>query len=400
MTPATIPSMGPEDQLCLLLARGRLVPEVRTRILELLSNPVQWSTILERAYSHQVYPLLYRNLLDLGFHGVPEAVQSELKRLYLANALRNQLLAEELTRLLRLLGEAGVRVIPLKGVALAQLLFGDPAARVCSDIDILVPAAEVVRARRVILTNGYSSQFTEEFFARHQLRTTAECSLIAEREPLTYLVELHWTLLQGSKKDAEAMAELWSQARPADFFAVRALQLTPEWQFLYLSFHAAYHQWNTLKWLADVHELCASNPLDWRQVRKYATNYELESVAEPTLAACSRLFGTPVPEEFSSSSFPADVRLFPDTQEPAESWKVTLFYPRLLKRRSERVRWYVQTFFVPRLADYRFVSLPSSLAFLYYFLRPLRLTCKWSWRFLRMGFARLLSLSGVEDKPS
>ena len=55
---------------------------------------------MERAYSHQVYPLVYRNLLDLGFPGVPEAVQSELKGLYLANALRNQLLAEELARVL------------------------------------------------------------------------------------------------------------------------------------------------------------------------------------------------------------------------------------------------------------------------------------------------------------
>ena len=34
---------------------------------------------------------------------VPEPVQAELKGLYLANALRNQLLAEELARLLGLL---------------------------------------------------------------------------------------------------------------------------------------------------------------------------------------------------------------------------------------------------------------------------------------------------------
>jgi Uncharacterised nucleotidyltransferase len=53
---------------------------------------------LERAYSHQVYPLVYRNLFAFGFSGVPEAVQAELKGAYLANAFRNQLLAEELAR--------------------------------------------------------------------------------------------------------------------------------------------------------------------------------------------------------------------------------------------------------------------------------------------------------------
>src|SRR5713226_5292851 len=114
-TPAMAGAMSREDQLCLLLARGQLTPEGRSRILELLATPLQWPLILERAYSHQVYPLLYRNLRDLGFPGVPETVQAELKGLYLANALRNQLLAQELARLLSLLGEAGVRVVPLKG---------------------------------------------------------------------------------------------------------------------------------------------------------------------------------------------------------------------------------------------------------------------------------------------
>ena len=97
----------------------------------MLGAALEWPLLLERAYSHQVYPLVYRNLRDVGFSGVPDVVQAELKGQYLANALRNQLLAEELARLLGLLSEAGIQVIPLKGVALAQSLYGDVAARVC-----------------------------------------------------------------------------------------------------------------------------------------------------------------------------------------------------------------------------------------------------------------------------
>ncbi len=317
--------MTSEDQLCLLLARGQLTPQLRTRALELLATPLQWARILERAHSHQVYPLLYRNLRDLGFPGVAEAVESELKGLFLANALRNQLLAEELVRLLKLLGEAGVRVIPLKGVTLALTLYGDTAARICSDIDLLVPPDDVVRARRLILANGYSSRFTEKFFVKHQLHTNAECSLVSEKKPLTYLVEVHWTLLPDSSQEAAAVAELWERARPAEFFAVPAWDLTAEWQLLYLSVHAAHHKWNTLKWLADIHELCVSAPLDWGQVKENAARYELDSIVGPTLAACSQLFGTPVPETFRGQPLPADVRLFPDSLAPSDSWKQTLF---------------------------------------------------------------------------
>jgi len=52
--------MTPEDKLCLLLARGHLTPDLRQRILEFLASALQWPLVLERAYTHQVYPLVYR----------------------------------------------------------------------------------------------------------------------------------------------------------------------------------------------------------------------------------------------------------------------------------------------------------------------------------------------------
>src|ERR1700730_15035952 len=103
--------MIPEDQLFLLLARGQLTSDLQQKARELLDSPLQWPLILECAYSHQVFPLLYRNLRALGFPKIPDPIQTELKGSFVANALRNKLLAEELARLLGLLGEAGIRVI-------------------------------------------------------------------------------------------------------------------------------------------------------------------------------------------------------------------------------------------------------------------------------------------------
>lgn len=383
------PRLTTEDQLCLLLARGPLTLDEQARAQQILASTLRWPLLLERAYSHQVYPLIHRNLRALKSPAVPEAVQAELKGAFLANALRNQMLAEELARLLGLLGEAGILVIPLKGVTLAKSLYGDVASRVCADIDILVPRADVLRARRVILASGYTSLFTEEFFANHQFHTTADCSLFKEKAVLPYMLEVHWTLLQHSSKDNDAMAELWSQARSEDFFGIRARNLTPEWQFLYLSVHAAYHKWTTLKWLADIHELCVSESVDWAQAKDKAVRFDLDLVAETTLTVCSSLFGTPLPAHLSPRPLPADVLLFPDSLAESESWNAPLFYPRLLKSRSEKLHWFLQMFFVARIADRRFLDLPPSLSFIYYFLRPLRLTCKWSWRFLRAGVSRL-----------
>lgn len=390
-TDALLSKLAPEDELCLLLARGHLPADVQSRARELLTSSLRWDLLLERARDHEVFPLLYRSLRALVSHEVPSNVRAELAADFRRNALRNAFLATELTKVLRVLGEAGVRVIPLKGVTLAESLYGDPAFRVCWDLDILVPATEVVRARRLILAHGYTSPFSEKFFVNHQLRTSADCPLIpqVQREALSYLLELHWTLLQHSSRDADAMRNLWSEARPEVFFSVPAYSLSPEWEFLYLAAHAAYHKWQILKWLADIHELCTSTEIDWQKVREMAERFELDLAAGPTLAACSLLFGTPMPPGFASAALPPGVQLFPASLAPSESWKAPLFQPRLLKRRSEKLRWLAEMFFVARVADRRFLPLPARLGFLYYFLRPLRLTCKWSWLFLSAGFRRL-----------
>src|SRR5919108_1647905 len=121
--------LSPENQAILLLARGELTPHVQARALTLLATPLRWELLLERARVHQVYPLLFRNLDRLGFLGIPGQVRAELEALCKVNAFRNALLAEELARVLTLLTEAGIPAIPLKGVTLAESLYGDVSLR-------------------------------------------------------------------------------------------------------------------------------------------------------------------------------------------------------------------------------------------------------------------------------
>ena len=388
----------PEDELCLLLARGQIPPAARARALALLAAPLRWDTLLERAEEHQVLPLLYRSFRILDFQGVPSEVRARLTAAFRINAVRNMLFVAELTRVLRLLGEAGIRVLPLKGVTLAESLYGDPAFRVCSDIDILVPASEALRARRLILADGYTSPFTEDFFVNHQFHTSADCPLQAQRGKLSYFLELHWTLLQHSSKDAEAMLDLWSQARPRDFFGIPAYSLSPEWEFLYLAGHAASHKWQTLKWIADIHDLCVSASIDWERVREKAERFDLDLAVGLTLAVCSLLYGTPARANFSAIPLPAAVQLFPNSLDPSAAWNAPLFYLQLLKRPSEKLRWFAEMFFVARLADQQLFQLPPSLDFLYFVLRPLRLTLKWSWLMLSAGFFSLRGWFGLSSK--
>jgi hypothetical protein len=385
--------MTPEDQLCLLLARGHLTPDLQQRILEFLASALQWPLVLERAYTHQVYPLLYRSLRELGFPNVPEAVQAELKGAFLANAFHNQLLAEELARLLGLLGEAGIPVIPLKGVTLAQSLYGDTAFRICSDIDILVPPNTVSEALGLIRASGYRDDFREPFFRDLVMRYGRHYDVVREDRALSYRLELHWKFLHNSSKNDEAITNLWAEVRPKAFFGVRAYTSTPEWEFLYLAMHATDHQW-MLKWLVDIHEISSFASVDWQMVMKEAEHLELDLVVRQTLTACSLLLGTPMPEGYSPTALPAKVRLFPAAPFPAATVQTAVFPVHVLRRPLDKLRCLAKNVLIPCLTDRDFLRLPSSLSFLYYPLRPMRLTCKWSWHLLQLGFANVIRMLG------
>jgi len=378
-----ISATTPEDQLCLLLARGRLTPDEEARARELLGSSLQWPLILERAHTHQVYPLLYRNLRALGFPCVPDAVQAELKGAFLANTLRNQLLAEELARLLGLLGEAGVPVIPLKGVTLAESLYSDTASRVCADIDILVPPANVTQTLGIVLASGYRDDFRDSFFSKLALRHGRHYDLVRGDRGFSFLLELHWKLVQHSSRNDEAVKDLWAEARPKTFFRAPAFSLSPEWEFLYLSIHAADHAWQSLKWLADIHQLTSSGRPDWQTVMKKAERLELDLVIRQTLTASSLLLETPLPSGYSPTPLPKAVRLFPSVPFPAGAPEAAFFHLRVLKRPLDKLRCVANVVLVPKEADRDFLRLPVSLGFLYYPIRALRLMMKWGYALLR-----------------
>lgn len=384
------PALTREDQLCLLLGRGRLTPEASARVLELLSSPLQWPVILDRVDSHGVYPLLYRNLRDLGFPGVPDAVQAELKGRFLANALRNQLLAEELARLLSLLADAGIHVIPIKGVALAQALYGETAARVCVDIDILVSPADLAGAIELISASGYRIESNHPLFGKLMLRHGRHYDVVREAPGISFLLEVHWMLVQHSSMDIDAVKDLWAEARSQSYFGAPGFSLSPEWQFLYLSIHAADHEWRSLKWLVDIHETASSGLIDWQKVVKKAEQFEISVPIRQTLAVSSAFLQTPIPPCFSPAALPTGVRLFPYIA-PAEDPKDAFAFRhlRLLQRPGDKVRYFATILFAPKPADLDFVRLPMALSFLYYVMRPVRLACKWSWVLLRAAGGRL-----------
>ena len=372
-------ALSAEDRCVLFLARGTSTPTLEVRARALLAEPLAWPTVLAQAHRHAVTPLLGRSLARLGWPGVPGHVRAELELGDRRNAARNALLARELGELLARCRERGVPAIPLKGVTLAERLYGDPSLRECHDIDVLVPTDAIPKAWELLAAAGYSpaaDPAPRSDDAAWLRATTSACAFVRQHREFRYVIDLHWHVAWRWPAEAAALADLWAEARPVPFHGGAAWALSPEWEFLFLAVHAARHRWQPLKWLVDMHEICERGDVDWGRLKAKANTFGLERVLALTMGACHTVLGTEVPEGLSHEPPPAWLPLFPAPPPVPDVWTDSVFPARLFPRAGQKLGYLARLAFGPTLQDRAVLRLPPALDGLYYGVRPVRLVGK------------------------
>jgi hypothetical protein len=371
-------NFSPEDRCLLLLTRGRLAPEVQEEARDLMAQTVSWPRIVRQARAHGVLPLVTRNLKGLEWSGVPDQIRVELDVAAAMNAARNGLLVRELTHVLGIFGRAGVPVVPLKGVALADRLYGDITRRVCSDIDVLVPRHAVPRAIAELRAVGYSPE--NELWARPSdvelfLGSDIEAAFRRRVHAASPLVDLHWDITRRWRTDSKAIEDLWAEASPTTLWEVSAYRLSPEWELLYLVVHAVRHRWGALKWLVDIHDYCSAHVVDWDRLGAKADRFGWGRALRMTLGLCRALLGTGVPDALAQE---APRWALAQLHGSDGKWKDSWIPARVLDRRADRLRYVFRLLLQPTILERRIIRLPAALSLLYYVLRPLRLATRWA----------------------
>jgi hypothetical protein len=262
-------------------------------------------------------------------------------------------------------------------------------------MDILVPPKYFIEAFRLIVSSGYQSRFTPPPLVELTARYGKDCALVREDRACVYPLQLHCGLVWGGPVERGLLGQIWSEAVRKTFHGVPAFALSADWEFLYLAVHAARHGLTPLKWLVDLDRLCFSGTVDWEKVKEKASRLGWEAPVQSSLAGCAAFLDTPVPPLFPGPLFPGVLFSGPlvpgNDSRPArrtltEKFHVprpsalqipreVVFAARLLRSRSQKLRFLLARLFVPTSADCRFFPLPASLFFLYYPLRPLRVVC-------------------------
>ena len=145
-----------EEELALLLAgTAARRSAAASRIAELAArvDPRVLATVLDR---QALLPLLGTRLVALGPDGLPSWFARRVGEVVEGSRHRAALYEQATVRMLAVLADSGIAAVPLKGATLGQELYGDPALRPSTDIDLLVRRSDLDRAVVALEAQGFA----------------------------------------------------------------------------------------------------------------------------------------------------------------------------------------------------------------------------------------------------
>ena len=240
--------------------------------------------------SHRLLPLLYRNLHA---HGIEDPLMDKLKGGYRHTWSRNRLLFRGLAKLLRSLRESRIRTLALKGAPLALLYYRDPGLRPMSDVDVMVPTRDALKAVRFLQALGWKplGSFREiDIPIRHG---------VGFKDSAGRRFDLHWHLLDECCRPG-GDDDFWDGAVEIQIDGVPTLTLNAADHLLHLCAHGVrWEKIPAIRWIADALAIMnvSAPEIDWIRLAAQAEKHRLILPVREGLSYLREKFDAPVPRE-------------------------------------------------------------------------------------------------------
>lgn len=368
-----------------LLAACSAIPssDKTNSLRSLLSEPIRWKNLIELAGRHGVEPPLHQAVLPLR-DSIPADAALALDQRYQTNLHKAMFLSRELIRVVDCVSALGIEVMPYKGLALAEFLYGDIAMRQSGDIDLLIKPQDLPRIREAVAELGYKPHVS---FSRAEERAYLwsgyEHAFDGVAGP--NLLELQWAIQPRFYAIDFDMGRLFERAVTISVAGRAMKTLRSEDLLLVLSAHAAKHVWGRLVWLCDIAQLVRLPSLDWDCIWAEADKLGMARILQVTLLAANRLLKVEIPEPAQAHLADESAsRLADEIQEEivsaaaydVESVSYFRLMMRLRERSSDRIKFLRRLIFTPGPSEWMAARLPPPLFPLYRVVRLSRLASR------------------------
>ena len=205
---------------------------------------IDWENLIRIAENERILPGLRGHLHALGVHSqIPAEVAGFLSAVETLNLERNQAIFAELAIVAKLLNEAAIEPVLLKGAAYCVTgVYSNPGSRYLMDVDLLIPEPQLSTAVDVLLQNGFDWDRSYQVgrFRHHHppLRRTGSVPF-----------ELHRSLGMGVCKSLLPASEVLERSSPHGLHGARVRIPSPEHLMAHLIMHSQIqHPYNERIW--------------------------------------------------------------------------------------------------------------------------------------------------------
>jgi len=276
----------------------------------------EWSSLLNFLRANWMIPFTYRKIGSLPpERRPPETITDEMRQAFLVSVVRSLYMETQLQEIIEAFRERDVRVLILRGPALAFSLYPDPAMRPSSDLDLLVMPKNVVQARGILESLGYTCLARRFETARDFFRE--EC-FIDQKNPGDKLpVDLHWVhwelhpFFKGSEE--VEIEDLFQRAWKFETPTLTFETLHPVDYLIHSAIHLVMIHRNEMRlsWIYDTALLARhlQVPDDWETLQERCVAWRARLPLEHCLKMAQAWAGLELPagfDDFSTWPLPAE----------------------------------------------------------------------------------------------
>lgn len=264
-------------------------------------------------------------------------IPDEIRHIYVKKRLLQSLLISESEKIVSLLRENNISVIPIKGHSLSKYIYNSDTSRDYGDIDLLIRKEDFLNSRELLLISKYQAfaysrlQFYFELFCMHSVEFNKENGIS---------LDLHWGLAQRFYLAPEFTN---------DFISNSIENTSPEYILCSLAIQSAKEKWNTLGTLWDCHNLLLKFPDFEKASLQLARKYGFQKLLEITLNHVKTI------EHYTFHSI-SDFQIISLSNQTIYS----------------KFKAYFIRYFLPFNDDWKIVSLPNSFFFIYFLIKPVK----------------------------
>jgi hypothetical protein len=251
-------------------------------------NNMSGKALLRNSFVRKLRPLLFNAVQSHSLEIDKEGL-TYLRTAYLKEELRDAAVRRICREVLLLLEKERFAPIVLKGIALAETVYGSPVLRHCHDIDILLPDDDLSRAAGFLTSLGFRTCSAPDSQNRH-LRMVQDSGLPLEFHSRPFEVPYY----------QPPVSEIRARSRSQVIASVKAHIMTPADSLLHVCGHASYSSKRaSLRWVTDAWSIINRHPqLDWDLLLVCIHRSHLALPLSVMLGYLAESLNAPVPPTF------------------------------------------------------------------------------------------------------